>query len=95
MPLARDVNMAHLAEITHGFVGADLEALCREAAMIRLRRILPEIDFALASIPYEQLAKLEVRDGRLRGRLARSRALGHARGVRRSAQCHAGRTWAA
>ncbi len=60
MPLATDVNMAHLAEITHGFVGADLEALCREAAMLRLRHILPEVDFALAQIPYEQLAKLEV-----------------------------------
>ena len=61
MPLAGDVDMGHLAEITHGFVGADLEALCREAAMICLRRIMPDIDFALARIPYEQLAKLEVR----------------------------------
>ena len=60
MPLARNVDMAHLAEITHGFVGADLEALCREAAMISLRRILPDIDFALTQIPYEQLTKLEV-----------------------------------
>src|SRR5664280_233668 len=61
MPLAGDVDMSHLAGITHGFVGADLEALCREAAMICLRRIMPDIDFARASIPYEQLAKLEVR----------------------------------
>ena len=61
MPLAENVAMSRLAEITHGFVGADLEALCREAAMICLRRIMPDIDFALASIPYEQLAKLEVR----------------------------------
>ena len=60
MPLAGDVDMSHLAEITHGFVGADLEALCREAAMICLRRLLPDIDFAMAGIPYEQLAKLEV-----------------------------------
>jgi len=60
MPLAEDVDMVHLAEITHGFVGADLEALCREAAMICLRRIMPDIDFALTSIPYEQLSKLEV-----------------------------------
>jgi transitional endoplasmic reticulum ATPase len=50
-----------LAAITHGFVGADLEALCREGAMICLRRILPDIDFALTRIPYEQLSKLEVR----------------------------------
>src|ERR1039457_1125173 len=61
MPLAGNVDMSRLAEITHGFVGADLEALCREAAMICLRRIMPDIDFARASIPYEQLAKLEVR----------------------------------
>ncbi|MBI3695538.1 MAG: CDC48 family AAA ATPase [Acidobacteria bacterium] len=61
MPVASDVDMSHLAEITHAFVGADLEALCREAAMICLRRLLPDIDFALARIPYEQLAKLEVR----------------------------------
>jgi len=60
MPLAVDVNMTHLAEITHGFVGADLEALCREAAMICLRRIMPDIDFAMTHIPYEQLACLEV-----------------------------------
>jgi transitional endoplasmic reticulum ATPase len=60
MPLAADVDMNHLAEITHGFVGADLEALCREAAMICLRRIMPDIDFAMAGIPYEQLGKLEV-----------------------------------
>ena len=60
MPLARDVDLEHLAEITHGFVGADLEALCREAAMICLRRLMPDIDFALTNIPYDQLAKLEV-----------------------------------
>jgi transitional endoplasmic reticulum ATPase len=60
MPLAEDVDMGHLADITHGFVGADLEALCREAAMSCLRRILPGIDFALAAIPYEQIARLEV-----------------------------------
>ncbi len=41
MPLAEDVNLEKLAEITHGFVGADLEALAREAAMCALRRILP------------------------------------------------------
>lgn len=61
MPLAQDVEMAHLADITHGFVGADLEALCREAAMICLRRIMPDIDFALSSLPYEQISQLEVR----------------------------------
>jgi transitional endoplasmic reticulum ATPase len=60
MPLAEEVDIAHLAEITHGFVGADLEALCREAAMICLRRIMPEIDFNLNRIPYDELTRLEV-----------------------------------
>ncbi len=54
-------NLAHLAAITHGFVGADLEALCREAAMLCLRRLLPAIDFASGQIPYETLRTLEVR----------------------------------
>jgi transitional endoplasmic reticulum ATPase len=61
MPLAADVQLAHLANITHGFVGADLMALCREAAMICLRRLLPEIDFASKNIPYERLRTLEVK----------------------------------
>jgi len=60
VPLAKDVNLEKLAEITHGFVGADLEALAREAAMSALRKILPKIDFELADIPYETLMALEV-----------------------------------
>ncbi|MDP2943491.1 MAG: AAA family ATPase, partial [Candidatus Omnitrophota bacterium] len=60
MPLSEDVNVEKLAEITHGFVGADLEALAREAAMSALRKILPKIDFEMADIPYETLMKLEV-----------------------------------
>jgi transitional endoplasmic reticulum ATPase len=60
MPLLDDVDLGHLADVTHGFVGADLEALCREAAMSRLRKILPDIDFSLAQIPYDELARLEV-----------------------------------
>ncbi len=60
MPLAKDVDLDRLANITHGFVGADLEALCREAAMSALRRLMPDIDFAQASIPYDQLMALEV-----------------------------------
>jgi len=60
MPLDVDVELNLLADITHGFVGADLEALCREAAMSALRRLLPEIDFSAADFPYERLAKLTV-----------------------------------
>jgi len=60
MPLADDVDLERLAGITHGFVGADLEALCREAAMITLRQLMPDIDFAQSHIPYERLLELEV-----------------------------------
>jgi transitional endoplasmic reticulum ATPase len=60
IPLAADVSLQKLADITHGFVGADLEALAREAAMAALRKILPKIDFEMAEIPYELLKKLEV-----------------------------------
>ncbi len=60
MPLAKDVDLPRLADITHGFVGADLEALCREAAMICVRRILPEIDFSQATLPYDALMRLEL-----------------------------------
>src|SRR5690606_32242648 len=63
MPLADDVDLDHLAAVTHGFVGADLQALCREAAMICLRRLIPRIDFAAAEIPYDELASLRVRMG--------------------------------
>jgi len=60
MPLAEDVDVGQLAGITHGYVGADLEALCREAGMISLRRILPELDFSQQSISGELLSGLEV-----------------------------------
>ncbi|MEW6410773.1 MAG: CDC48 family AAA ATPase [Nitrospirota bacterium] len=58
--ISNGVNLEKLADITHGFVGADLEALVREAAMSALRKILPEIDFELADIPYETLMGLQV-----------------------------------
>jgi len=60
MPLAEDVDLHKLAEITHGFVGADLAALCREAAMKALRRILPKIDLDQEQIPAEVLEELKV-----------------------------------
>jgi transitional endoplasmic reticulum ATPase len=60
MPLAGDVDLAGLAEITHGFTGADLNALCREAAMAALRRQLPELSLGSAPIPYELLMAMEV-----------------------------------
>ncbi len=60
MPLNEDVSLAKLADITHGFVGADLQALCREAAMLCLRKVIPEIDFDAANISYETLMNLKV-----------------------------------
>jgi len=60
MPLAQDVDLEKLSQITHGFVGADLEALCREAAMNALRKIMSSINFQLDEIPYETLLQLEV-----------------------------------
>ena len=61
MPLAKDVNLNRLADVTHGFVGADVAALCKEAAMNVLRRILPEIKLGdNEDIPNDVLEKLTV-----------------------------------
>ncbi|MEM1948317.1 MAG: CDC48 family AAA ATPase [Candidatus Caldarchaeum sp.] len=60
MPLAEDVNIDELADITHGFVGADIAALTREAAMNALRRFLPQIDLEKEVIPAEVLEKIKV-----------------------------------
>ncbi len=60
MPLDKDVNLDELAEITYGFVGADLAALAREAAMNALRRALPHIDLEKEVIPIEVLEKIKV-----------------------------------
>ncbi|HLE54524.1 MAG TPA: CDC48 family AAA ATPase [Thermoplasmata archaeon] len=60
MPLTKDVDLKELAGITHGYVGADLAALSKEAAMRSLRRILPDIDLQVDFIPAEVLNKLEV-----------------------------------
>ncbi|HEX6280762.1 MAG TPA: CDC48 family AAA ATPase [Nitrososphaera sp.] len=60
MPLARDVDLEKLSEITHGFVGADIQALAKEAAMSALRHVLPEIDLSAENIPSEILNKIEV-----------------------------------
>ncbi len=60
MPLAPDVNLEKIANMTHGFVGADLEYLCKEAAMKCLRRVLPELNLEEEKIPPEVLNKLIV-----------------------------------
>lgn len=60
MPLTKDVDLNQLAAITHGFVGADLQALCKEAAMFVLRRILPDLKTDTDVVPDEFLNKLIV-----------------------------------
>jgi transitional endoplasmic reticulum ATPase len=60
MPLADDVDIKQVAGISHGYVGADLEYLCKEAAMKCLRRLLPEINLDDEKIPPETLDKLIV-----------------------------------
>ncbi len=60
MPMTDDVDLASIARVTHGFVGADLQALSKEAAMRSLRRILPEIDLHQPKIPAETLNKIKV-----------------------------------
>ncbi len=62
MPLAEDVDLEKLADLTNGFVGADLEALCKEAAMHALRKRIEkgEIDIEAEEIPEEVLENLKV-----------------------------------
>ncbi|RLG21618.1 AAA family ATPase [Candidatus Micrarchaeota archaeon] len=60
MPLADDVDLDEFAAKTHGYVGADLAALCREAAMKTLRRILPSLDLEEEAVPVEILESLKV-----------------------------------
>ncbi|MGC1708769.1 MAG: CDC48 family AAA ATPase [Nitrosotalea sp.] len=60
MPLEEKVNLEQIARVTHGFVGADLEILAKEAAMRSLRRILPDIDLEEEKIPAEVLQKIVI-----------------------------------
>lgn len=60
MPVEDDVDIGDIGDITHGFVGADLAALCRESAMNALRRILPDIDLEEPIIPRKILERLFV-----------------------------------
>jgi transitional endoplasmic reticulum ATPase len=60
MPLSDDVNLEKIAGISHGYVGADLEYLCKEAAMKCLRRLLPELNLEDEKLPPETLDKLIV-----------------------------------
>jgi len=63
MPLAKDVNLDALANITHGFVGADISSLAKEAAMSSLKRLLPSLNLKEEkTIQKEVLEKLQVTD---------------------------------
>jgi len=61
MPLAEDVDLKKLSEMTHGYTGADLAALSRETAMKALRRYLPQINLEEERIPPSVLEKMEVK----------------------------------
>ncbi|MCH6559917.1 CDC48 family AAA ATPase, partial [candidate division KSB1 bacterium] len=60
MPLAKNVDINKIADMSHGFVGSDLQALAKEAAMRAIRRILPEVDLTAESIPSDILNKIQV-----------------------------------
>jgi len=60
MPITQDVDIGYFASKTHGYSGADLEALCREAGMKALRRVLPDIKGGDIEISPDLLNKLEV-----------------------------------
>ncbi len=59
MPLGKDVDLGKIADVTYGFVGADLEMLCKEAAIIALRRVIPDMS-KVDSITRETIEKLIV-----------------------------------
>jgi transitional endoplasmic reticulum ATPase len=61
MPLAEDIDLKRLSDVTHGYTGADTASLCREAAMKSLRRYIPEINLEEERIPPEILEKMVVR----------------------------------
>jgi transitional endoplasmic reticulum ATPase len=60
MPLSDDVDMKKISAVSHGYVGADLEYLCKEAAMKCLRRLLPVLNLEEEKLPPETLDKLIV-----------------------------------
>jgi len=60
MPISDDVDYERLAELTQGFVGADLENLCKEAAMVSLRRTIPDLEFYDDSFEFKNLKPLLV-----------------------------------
>lgn len=60
MPLAKDLSLKELVKNTDGFVGADISAVCRETAMLAMRRYLPQIDLESKEIDPELLDQIEI-----------------------------------
>lgn len=60
MPLAKNVDLNKIADVSHGHVGADINALCKEAAMSSLRRVMPKLKLKEETIPTEVIENLEV-----------------------------------
>ncbi|MEM2158343.1 MAG: AAA family ATPase, partial [Sulfolobales archaeon] len=60
MPLGKDVDLVKVADMTHGYTGADIASLAKEAALNALRRYLPKIDLSRNEIPTELLESMEV-----------------------------------
>jgi len=71
MPLGEGVDLNEIARSTHGFVGADLAALAREAAIEAVRRIMPKLDLDAREIPTEVLENLQVEKDDFRAALKR------------------------
>ena len=61
MPMESDVNLDEIARVTHGFVGADLQALAKEAAILAVRRVIPEISMDETKVPAKTLNKIKVK----------------------------------
>nr|WP_261377849.1 CDC48 family AAA ATPase [Candidatus Nitrosocosmicus arcticus] len=62
MPLGPDVDLRRLSRLTHGFVGADLEVLTKEAAMRSLRRLIPKVNIDQSPVPQDLLNKITILD---------------------------------
>jgi len=61
MPMESDVKLEEMARVTHGFVGADLQALAKEAAILAVRRVIPEISMDETKVPAKTLNKIKVK----------------------------------
>ncbi len=61
MPISEDIDLKGLSSELHGYTGADIKSLCREAALKSIRRYLPEIDLETEKIPSEVLQSMQIK----------------------------------